>query len=247
VVQSARLDELRRRLEKDPASLAFAQLAEELRRGGSFRDAVHVCRAGLTHHPTYWSARVTLGRALLALDQLDEAHGELSAVLRAAPENLAALRGVAEIHERRGERSEALAHYKAARALARHDAELAALVAALESPSRAESGSLASPEPENAPHPEDAGARRTPDTSLSSEEAASPVVLDGILGDVHPARAWPPAGAADQVVLVLSPGPAPAPGAAARRLSAADGRLLANLEGWLRAILTDRNRPRPAA
>jgi len=83
-----------------------------------------VCRAGLAIHPAYLSARVTLGRALIELGQLGEAEGELEHVLKAAPENLAAIRGLAEIHHRRGSLVEALVQYRAALALARNDPDL---------------------------------------------------------------------------------------------------------------------------
>ena len=46
---------------------------------------------------------MTLGRALIELNQLDEAQVELSRVLESAPENLAAIRGLAEIHHRHGD------------------------------------------------------------------------------------------------------------------------------------------------
>jgi tetratricopeptide (TPR) repeat protein len=72
---------------------------------------------------------VTLGRALLEIGQLDKAQEELRRVLRSAPENLAALRGLAEIHHRRGELQEALAHYRTALEFARHDAELEHVIA----------------------------------------------------------------------------------------------------------------------
>lgn len=124
----ARIEELRRRVQKDPSSIAFAQLAEEFRRAGQLRESVETCEAGLGRHPGYLSARVTLGRALLDLGDLDKAQDELQRVLRAAPENLAALRGLAEIHHRRGELEEALSHYEAALELARHDPELERLV-----------------------------------------------------------------------------------------------------------------------
>src|SRR3989442_8958398 len=119
-----RIDDLRRRIQKDPASIAFAQLAEELRRAGQFEESVETCRAGLAIHPGYLSARVTLGRALLELNQLEEAQGELEYVLKNAPENLAAIRGLGEIHHRRGELREALAQYRAALSLARNDPDL---------------------------------------------------------------------------------------------------------------------------
>jgi len=124
VADSGRIDELRRRVDKDPASIAFAQLAEEYRRAGRVKEAIETCETGLARHPGYLSARVTLGRALLETGQLDAAQDELKRVLRTAPENLAALRGLAEIHHRRGELAEALAHYRTALEFARHDAEL---------------------------------------------------------------------------------------------------------------------------
>ena len=49
-----------------------------------------------------------------------------------APENLAALRGLGETHQRRGHLPAALGVYRRALALAPHDAELAALVSAIE-------------------------------------------------------------------------------------------------------------------
>jgi tetratricopeptide (TPR) repeat protein len=127
-----RIEDLRRRVEKDPASIAFAQLGEEYRRAGQCKDAVAVCRAGLTLHPGYLSARVTLGRALVELGQLDEAQQELETVLKSAPENLAALRGLAEIHHRNGSIEDALRHYRAALSLARNDPELEETVKDLE-------------------------------------------------------------------------------------------------------------------
>ena len=124
MADSARIDDLRRRVQKDPASIAFAQLAEELRRAGSLDEAIETCRGGLAIHPTYLSARVTLGRALVEVNALDEARTELELVLKSAPENLAAIRGLAEIFHRQGQLPEALAQYRAALALAKNDPDL---------------------------------------------------------------------------------------------------------------------------
>ena len=124
MADNPRIEDLRRRVQKDPASIAFAQLAEEHRRAGQLPEAVDVCRAGLAIHPGYLSARVTLGRALVDLNQLDEAMGELETVLKSAPENLAAIRGLAEIYHRRGALPEALVQYRAALSLARNDPDL---------------------------------------------------------------------------------------------------------------------------
>ncbi len=107
MASSPRIEELKRRVQSDPASIAFAALAEEFRRSGRFEEAIAVCKQGLQRHPSYISAHVTLGRALLEIGEYEEAREELEHVLRVAPENLAAIRGLAEIHHRRGQLPEA--------------------------------------------------------------------------------------------------------------------------------------------
>jgi len=131
-VAESRLEDLRRRVQQDPSSIAFAQLAEEYRRASMFQEAVDVCRAGLSVHPTYLSARVTLGRALVELQQFEDAQRELAQVLQSAPENLAAIRGLADVYHRQGALTEALAQYRAALAIARHDPDLEQTISDLE-------------------------------------------------------------------------------------------------------------------
>jgi tetratricopeptide (TPR) repeat protein len=147
VADNPRIEELRRRVQKDPASIAFAQLAEEFRRAGNYDDAVDVCRAGLERHPSYLSARVTLGRALIELERFDEAAEELNLVLQSAPENLAAIRGLAEIHQRRGDLGEALKQYQSALGIAKHDPEIEESVHALSRQLGASSDDPAEPPP----------------------------------------------------------------------------------------------------
>jgi tetratricopeptide (TPR) repeat protein len=103
VADSPRIEELKRRVHSDPASIAFAALAEEYRRAGRFDEAIETCTTGLVRHPSYLSAHVTLGRALIEVGRLQDAREELEYVLKLAPENLAAIRGLAEIHHRIGE------------------------------------------------------------------------------------------------------------------------------------------------
>ena len=128
MADNPRLESLRRRVQLDPSSIAFAQLAEECRRAGQLQEAVDVCRGGLEIHPSYHSARVTLGRAFLELNQFEQAQHELEQVLKSAPENLAAIRGLAEAHQRQGALPQALTQYRAALALARHDPDLEQIV-----------------------------------------------------------------------------------------------------------------------
>ena len=97
---TARIDALKRRVASDPASVSFATLAEEYRRAGQCDAAIATCLAGLKYRPDYMSARVTLGRALLEAGRSAEARVQFEMVVRAAPENLAAIRALALLHER---------------------------------------------------------------------------------------------------------------------------------------------------
>jgi len=130
-MHNSRIEELRRRVQREPASIAFAQLAEEYRRTGRYEESVDVCQAGLAKHPAYLSARVTLGRSLFELGRLDEAQEALEHVLTHAPENLTATRCLGEIHLRQGALEEALARYQVALELAPNDPELEQTVADL--------------------------------------------------------------------------------------------------------------------
>jgi tetratricopeptide (TPR) repeat protein len=112
--ESARIEELRRRVGSDPASVAFAVLAEEYRRAGRYDDAIATCRTGLGRHPSYVSARVTLGRALVETGNYEDARHEFEHVLRLAPENLAAIRALAALHERFDESAPSVAGAPAA-------------------------------------------------------------------------------------------------------------------------------------
>jgi len=137
MVDSQRIADLRRRIQRDPASIAFAQLAEDLRRAGALDEAVAVCRTGLRTHPGYTSARITLGRALLAANQFDAAHAEFQYVRSNAPDSVAALRGLANIAEQRGQIDEAVALYRAAIRIAPKDPELPRIVSRLSATTKA--------------------------------------------------------------------------------------------------------------
>jgi tetratricopeptide (TPR) repeat protein len=132
VDDNPRLIELRRRVQADPASIAFAQLAEEYRRAGANDEAVAVALAGLKFHPDYLSARVTMSRALIELERLDDAERELNIVLQAAPENLAANRALAEVFQKKGLLPKALEQYRKALQLAKYDPDLEHQVTSIE-------------------------------------------------------------------------------------------------------------------
>lgn len=204
MADTQRIEDLRRRVQRDPTSIAFAQLAEECRRAGRYREAIDICRTGLHLHPGYTSARVTLARALIELSDLDAALAELEHVLESAPENLAAIRGIAQIHHRRGSFPQALAHYRAALALAQNDPELQRtvdeLARAVDPPS-----SASTVEPEVTAAPPDVPAGFAPVYSISRlhvedapEDATERArarrvvaVLERWIEAIHVARAHP--------------------------------------------------------
>jgi tetratricopeptide (TPR) repeat protein len=166
-----RIEELRRRVQADPTSIAFAALAEEYRRAGQFEEAIEACRNGLTRHPAYISARVTLGRALIELDRLDEAEAELAHVLKIAPENLAAIRAQAEIHTRRGLSAESEPPKPPAASAPTSGAFELDLIGTLPGPSPAETS----------PAPEQHVATITTETAAEASLPALQRFLDGIL------------------------------------------------------------------
>jgi tetratricopeptide (TPR) repeat protein len=180
VADHSRIEELRRRVQKDPASIAFAQLAEEYRRAGRHEDAIEACRAGLVHHPGYLSALVTLGWALVETGELTAAQEALEKVFASAPDNLAAIKGLAELHNRRGERQEALALYNRALALVPKDPELVHLVAVL-----TEELAERRPEPVEAPV---APPQPVVELDAVPETASEPLVLVGAEASHEPAE-----------------------------------------------------------
>jgi len=192
----SRLDDLRRRVQQDPSSIAFAQLAEEYRRAGMFQEAADVCRSGLLVHPAYLSARVTLGRALLELRSYEDAQHELEQVLRSAPENLAAVRGLADALRRQGAFEEALVQYRAALVLARHDPDLEQTIAELSrqvEPTPAPSEpTIEQPLEDTAAATVDAAPVAVVDSAAEQQRAcavATLAALEHLLTAVHVARA----------------------------------------------------------
>ncbi len=133
----ARLLDLRRRVEREPGSIAFGKLADEQRRAGRHREAIATCRAGLERYPDYISARVTLGLALLDTGEIDQAEAELRRVLAVSSDNLAALKGLSEILCRRGMLRESLATLRRALEAAGRDPQIEQTIARLEEEVRA--------------------------------------------------------------------------------------------------------------
>jgi tetratricopeptide (TPR) repeat protein len=261
--ENPRIEDLRRRVQKDPASIAFAQLGEEYRRAGQHKEAVEVCRAGLAIHPGYLSARVTLGRALLELHELVGARAEFETVLKGAPENLAAIRGLAEVFHKSGALAEALAQYRAALALARNDPDLGQMVAELARQLTPKKGPMFDPEapaipvvmsapavvssPAGPPAVEPAPApERVLPATLPTPAALppAPVQIQATINQQTPALAivpptTDPAPTPETTIPTVAPAPPPEAAAAAATAGAVQAQVkqtIEALEQWLDAI-----------
>ena len=127
-----KIEELRYRVKTDPKSRLFYPLAEELRRINRFGEAEQVLRAGLTHHASYLSAWVSLGRVLREQDKHREAVEALTKALQIDPGNVVVARLLADCYLALGDRVEAIKKYKLVRALLPADEDLAGIIAQIE-------------------------------------------------------------------------------------------------------------------
>lgn len=98
-----RLAELRRRLEEDPQSPVFLQLAEEYRRLGQTEQSLKVLEEGLRRNPNYLSAQVAHARCLLDLGRTSLAVPALEQVLGKDPTQLVARKLLVEAFIRQGQ------------------------------------------------------------------------------------------------------------------------------------------------
>lgn len=121
MASNPRIEDLRKRLDREPGSRLFAQLAEELRKDGDLEEAIRVSREGLQKHPAYPSARMTLGRALLDTGDIAAARTEFEIVLKGAPDNILASRFLGECLEGLGDLAGARDRFKATLALSPGD------------------------------------------------------------------------------------------------------------------------------
>ena len=140
-----KIEELRGRLKADPRSRLFYPLAEELRKINQYDEAEGVLRNGLSSHPSYLSAWVSLGRVLRELKKNNEATEALNKALQLDPGNVVAARLLADAYLELGEKVEAIKKYKLVYALLPSDDELEGVIARLDAEINAP---ISIPEPE---------------------------------------------------------------------------------------------------
>jgi tetratricopeptide (TPR) repeat protein len=130
---SQSIEKLQKKLDKAPNSTVFFQLAEEHRKEGNLDDALRILKEGLTHHPSYWSARVTLGRIYHQMGKAELAREELEKVIQAVPDNLLANKLLGDIYMSMNLPAEALKRYLIVQMLNRSDQEVVTHIQRLES------------------------------------------------------------------------------------------------------------------
>ena len=105
------LKDLEKQYSKDPKSRKFFPLAEEYAKIGQLEKAAEILRKGLIIHPTYISARVTLGRIMIQLGKSENARRELEKVIDLVPDNIMAHSLLGKVYEEKDLPEKALEQY----------------------------------------------------------------------------------------------------------------------------------------
>ena len=97
---TSEIEKLEARYRENPKGRNFAPLADAYRKAGLIDNAIELCQAGLALHPDYVSGHIVHGRCLV--DKKDDAGAEavFRKVLDLDPENILALKVLAEVAER---------------------------------------------------------------------------------------------------------------------------------------------------
>ncbi|HEX5819975.1 MAG TPA: tetratricopeptide repeat protein [Gemmatimonadales bacterium] len=94
------IEKLERRFAENPQGFSFAPLAEAYRKSGDPERALGILRPGLELHPDYIPASIVMGRCQLDLGRDAEAESAFAHVVALDPENVIALKALADIGER---------------------------------------------------------------------------------------------------------------------------------------------------
>ena len=97
---SREIEKLQRRWQENPLGLTFAPLAEAYRKEGTVSDALELLEIGLALHPNYVPAHIVRGRCWIDRGSDGTAETAFNQVLDLDPENVIALKALADISER---------------------------------------------------------------------------------------------------------------------------------------------------
>ena len=97
---TSEIEKLEARYRENPKGRNFAPLADAYRKAGLVDNAIELCQAGLQLHPDYVSGHIVHGRCLVDKKDDTGADAVFRRVLELDPENILALKVLAEIAER---------------------------------------------------------------------------------------------------------------------------------------------------
>ena len=104
---NSEIEKLERRWKENPKGTVFAPYAEVLRKNGDHAMARDILRQGLELHPDHIPGNIVLGRLCLDIGEDGPAEAAFAHVLDLDPENVIALKALADITERQGRLAEA--------------------------------------------------------------------------------------------------------------------------------------------
>jgi len=107
VAYTSEIEKLEKRWAENPKGRNFAPLADAYRKAGELDKALELCTAGLELHPDYVSAHIVFGRCLIDQKNDTAASDVFRKVLVLDPENVLALKILADIAARSGRFDEA--------------------------------------------------------------------------------------------------------------------------------------------
>lgn len=139
------------RLADEPGSLAFLELAEALRRRGQLEAAYKVARGGLARYPGLADAHDLMARVLSDQGDLAGAFDAWTSALQLDPMRTSALKGVAFLYFRAGDKAAALDHLQRAHEVDPDDPAIPQTIARLSAQLRAEAPASAPVESAAAP------------------------------------------------------------------------------------------------
>ncbi|MHB1925905.1 MAG: tetratricopeptide repeat protein [Leptospirillum sp.] len=186
---------LEERLEGNPKSRSFLQLAEAYLESGAVEKALPLLNQGVEYYPYYLAARITLGQLQKNQGMLDDAIKNFEFVTRTIPDNLVAQKNLADLYFRKEEREKALESLKMALSLSPGDPELLELEKRIngksESPSSPESSKSTLPPP-------------SPDVPVSADPSENSSETLAFSREEPPAMEIPPSAAAQALEETLT-------------------------------------------